>query len=105
MRTAQAHAKINWSLNILARRDDGYHELDMLMQSVSLHDTLEIEEAQDVFLTCDRADVPCDEKNLVMKAARALQAETGCSRGARIHLTKRIPSQAGLGGGSADCAK
>jgi len=104
--TVRANAKVNWALNLTGIRENGYHELDMLMQSVSLHDTLEIETAEDdaVVLTCDRADVPCDEKNLVMKAALALKKETGCRRGARMHLIKRIPSQAGLGGGSADCA-
>lgn len=99
-----AYAKINWALNVTGRRPNGYHELDMLMQTVSLCDTLHLEEDEALSLTCDREDVPCDERNLVLRAARALQQATGCTRGARIHLSKQIPSQAGLGGGSSDCA-
>ena len=100
----RAPAKINWTLNVTGVRPDGYHELDMLMQTVELHDTLELEEDERLTLTCDREDAPCDERNLVMRAARALQAACGCKRGARMRLAKRIPSQAGLGGGSSDCA-
>ena len=100
----RAPAKINWTLNVTGVRPDGYHELDMLMQTVELHDTLELEEDERLTLSCDREDAPCDERNLVMRAARALQAACGCKRGARMRLAKRIPSQAGLGGGSSDCA-
>ena len=100
----RAPAKVNWALNVTGVRENGYHELDMLMQTVELHDTLEIEEDEGLSLTCGREDVPCDERNLVMRAARALQAACGCEKGARMRLVKRIPSQAGLGGGSSDCA-
>ena len=100
----RAPAKVNWALNVTGVRENGYHELDMLMQTVELHDTLELEEDEGLSLTCDREDVPCDERNLVMRAARALQAACGCEKGARMRLVKRIPSQAGLGGGSSDCA-
>ena len=100
----RAPAKINWTLNVTGVRPDGYHELDMLMQTVELHDRLELEEDERLTLSCDREDAPCDERNLVMRAARALQAACGCKRGARMRLAKRIPSQAGLGGGSSDCA-
>lgn len=99
-----AYAKVNWALNVTGRRPNGYHELDMLMQTVSLCDTLALEEDEALSLTCDQADVPCDGRNMVLRAGRALQQATGCTRGARIHLEKRIPSQAGLGGGSSDCA-
>lgn len=99
-----APAKINWTLNVTGTRPDGYHELDMLMQTVELHDTLELAEDERLSLTCGREDVPCDERNLVMRAARALQAACGCEKGARMRLVKRIPAQAGLGGGSSDCA-
>ena len=98
-----AHAKINWALNIVGRRADGYHLLDMLMQAVELHDDLEIFPADGLRLTVNGA--PCrDEGNLVLRAARALNARAGAAHGAAIALTKRIPEQAGLGGGSADCA-
>ena len=100
----QAHAKINWALNITGRRADGYHELDMLMQSIALADLLTFELAESLTLTVDGA-VPGDvASNLVMRAARALNARTGKEHGARITLTKRVPVRAGLGGGSADCA-
>ena len=104
MITAQAYAKINWALDILATRENGYHEMDMLMQSVSLHDTLTFEEAEGIWLTTDGQPDPYGEKNLIVRAARLLQEETGCAKGARISLTKRLPARAGMGGGSADCA-
>lgn len=99
-----AYAKVNWALHVTGRRPNGYHELDMLMQTVSLCDTLELEPSEDLSLRCDRPDVPCGESNLILRAARALQQAAGCEKGARMRLTKRIPSQAGLGGGSSDCA-
>ena len=97
-----AHAKINWALNITGRRADGYHLLDMLMQTIDLHDTLEIEPADGLSLSVD--GVPAGEENLVMQAAMALNQRCGTRYGARMALTKRIPARAGLGGGSADCA-
>lgn len=100
--TFRAHAKINWALDITGRRADGYHLLNMVMQTVDLHDDLSIEPADGLALTVDGE--PAGEDNLVMRAARALLSHTGESRGARMALTKRVPAQAGLGGGSADCA-
>lgn len=100
----RAPAKVNWALNVTGVRENGYHELDMLMQTVELHDTLSVERDDEVTLTCDRAELSTGEDNLVMRAARALQRACGCRLGARMHLVKRIPSQAGLGGGSSDCA-
>lgn len=101
----QARAKINWTLDVLRRREDGYHELDMLLQSVELHDTLTLEEADTLELSIARGrPLRVDEKNLVIRAARTLQAETGIVRGARMALEKRIPIGAGMGGGSADAA-
>lgn len=99
---ARAHAKINWSLNITGRRENGYHELDMLMQSIDLCDTMTFSPADSLSLTVDGA--PAGEDNLVLRAARALNRFTGQQRGAAMTLEKRIPSRAGLGGGSADCA-
>ncbi len=100
--TFKARAKINWALDITGRRADGYHLLSMVMQSIDLHDDLLIEPADALDLTVDGE--PAGEDNLVMRAARALNAHTGENRGARMALVKRIPAQAGLGGGSADCA-
>ena len=101
----RANAKINWTLDTVGVRADGYHLLDMLMQSISLHDTLTMEPAEDVTFSADGATrVPQDEGNLALRAALALCRHTGTERGATIHLHKRIPSGAGLGGGSADAA-
>lgn len=114
----KARAKINWTLDILGRRADGYHQMDMLMQSVRLADTLWLEESDRLTLedagqgfrteTGDgeacAAPVPFDERNLAVKAARALQGAAGVKRGARMRLRKEIPSGAGMGGGSADAA-
>ena len=99
-----ARAKINWALRIVGRREDGFHELDMLMQSLELCDELALENARFLSLSVDGAKLPVGEKNLVVRAANALNDFTGQRNGARIRLTKRIPMRAGLGGGSADCA-
>ena len=103
MPTCHAYAKINWALNIVGRRPDGYHLLDMLMQTIDLSDALHIEPAEDLSLTAN--GVPAGEDNLILKAARALNRYTGVDHGARMALEKRIPARAGLGGGSADCAR
>lgn len=101
----QARAKINWTLDAVGKRPDGYHELDMLMQSVSLCDTLTMRPADTLTLMLEHgARVPDDGNNLVLRAARALQEAAGIARGAQITLAKRIPVAAGMGGGSADAA-
>lgn len=115
----KARAKINWTLDILGRREDGYHLMDMLMQSVELADEIVLEEADSLKLrsrasanattavTSQEAaaePVPFDERNLAYRAALALQQYTGCQKGAIITLQKNIPSGAGMGGGSADAA-
>ena len=102
MPTIQAHAKINWALNITGSRDDGYHLMDMLMQSIDLADDLTVEPAEGLALAVDGA--PAGEENLVLRAAMALNRFAGTSCGASMALTKRVPARAGLGGGSADCA-
>ncbi len=101
-----ACAKINWTLEILGRRADGYHDLSMVMQTISLHDTLDLEPAPDTSLTVTGggSDVPGDERNIALRAVRLMREVTGYPGGVRIRLEKRIPSQAGLGGGSADAA-
>ncbi len=101
MLKANAYAKLNWTLGIKGKRSDSYHELDMLMQSVSLCDVLTFENADELSLTVDGKYYPWDNKLLVCRADDAI------SQGrfhARITLDCRIPSMAGLGGGSADCA-
>ena len=98
----EAHAKINLTLEVLGLRPDGYHDLRSVVLPVSLHDDLDI--SPSVTLEVEMAgDVP-PEKNLVWKAAQTLRRATGCTQGARLVVTKRIPLGAGLGGGSADAA-
>lgn len=100
-----AHAKINLTLDVLSRRPDGYHEVEMIMQSIALHDTLEMEPApKDIVLTVSGLPVTANQDNLVLKAARLLQQQAGIETGAAIHLHKEIPVAAGLAGGSTDAA-
>jgi len=94
-----SYAKINWSLRIVRKREDGYHDIDTIFQTISLADTLTFERADRFALTCSDRTVPVDERNLVAKAARAL----GVDRVA-IHIEKRIPAGGGLGGGSSNAA-
>jgi 4-diphosphocytidyl-2-C-methyl-D-erythritol kinase len=102
----RAPAKVNLFLEVLARRPDGYHEIATLMVAVSLYDTLEFKEEPSgaIRLRCDDPVLTTGPDNLVWKAADLLRQRTGCARGADIRLAKRVPTAAGLGGGSSDCA-
>ncbi|MCL1846297.1 MAG: 4-(cytidine 5'-diphospho)-2-C-methyl-D-erythritol kinase [Defluviitaleaceae bacterium] len=103
----QAFAKINLFLDVVAKRSDGYHDIFSVMQSVSLSDEIELRRvggSRKVRLVCDEPTLPTDGRNLVVKAADALIRECGIFEGIDIFLTKRIPSGAGLAGGSSDCA-
>ena len=103
--TLKAYAKINLALEVLGKRPDGYHEVAMIMQSVSLHDTLILSlQETDITLICDRPELPCDHSNLAYRAAELLRREFGVTQGVQIELTKRIPLAAGLAGGSTDAA-
>ena len=104
--TLPAFAKINLSLRVLGKRLDGYHELDTVFQTISLHDTitLTVTDGPEIVLSCDDRSLPTDAGNLVYRAAQALQSRWAPDKGVRIHLGKRIPLQAGLGGGSSDGA-
>lgn len=97
-------AKINWLLRVLGKRQDGYHEIFTVFQTVSLHDTIYFEQSDDLILTCDGVSVPTDDRNLIIRAANALRLSIGIDRGVAIHLEKRIPSPGGLGGGSSNAA-
>jgi len=99
-----AAAKVNLALEVLGRRDDGYHEIATVMQAVDLSDRLVLEDADVLELRTTARDVPTDGTNLALRAARVLREVAGSSRGARITLEKRIPVAAGLGGGSTDAA-
>lgn len=102
--TVQAQAKINWALDILSRREDGYHEMDMLMQKIAMSDEIRFETARWTTLTVNGHLIANAGKNLIVRAANLLNEYMGEKRGVRITLSKRIPVRAGLGGGSADCA-
>ena len=106
MLTIEARAKINLTLDILGQRPDGYHEVEMLMQSVGLSDTITLKKAETegVFLTCSLPGLPVDEKNLAYRAARLFLDQYQLKEGVEIALEKRIPMAAGLAGGSADAA-
>jgi 4-diphosphocytidyl-2-C-methyl-D-erythritol kinase len=101
-----APAKVNLFLEILAKRADGYHEIETLMVTVSLNDELEFTEESSggIQLVCDLPELSTGPDNLIQKAAALLARRTGCARGARINLRKRIPTAAGLAGGSSDAA-
>ncbi len=95
-------AKINWTLQILGKRPDGYHEVVTVLQTISLHDelTFELRDDDQICLTCDDPDIPLDGSNLIVKAASALQS----GHGVDIHLVKKIPTKGGLGGASSNAA-
>ena len=103
MITVEAHAKVNLTLEVLARRDDGYHDIASIIQTIDLHDILTLEPAGNIVLECDSPDLQTSD-NLVVKAATLVKEATGYTGGVRIGLRKRIPVSAGLGGGSSDAA-
>lgn len=99
-----AYGKINLGLQVLGKRPDGYHEVDMILQSISLADTITFTPAPDFGLETDRPDLPCDDSNLMVKAAKAFARATGCAINYHLACTKRIFLAAGLAGGSTDAA-
>lgn len=104
---ATAPAKINLTLDILGKRPDGYHDVEMLMQSVSLADTVELSltDTEDITISCSDPAIPCDSRNIVYKIADEFFKNTGIKNtGVNIHIEKVIPCEAGLAGGSADGA-
>ncbi len=105
--TLKAYAKINLMLDILSRLENGYHDLYMIMQSVSLHDVVTVEktDTKDIKITCDVPSIPTDEKNIAYKAAKAFFDYTKIENtGVAIDIKKNIPHAAGLAGGSTDGA-
>jgi 4-diphosphocytidyl-2-C-methyl-D-erythritol kinase len=98
-------AKVNLYLRVVGRRPDGYHDLVTVMQPLTLADVLTVSlGGEGISLSCDRPELPLGEENLVWRAARRFQQETGFPQGVRLSLAKRIPVAAGLGGGSSDAA-
>ncbi len=102
MLTLKAPAKINWFLNVLGRREDGFHDIESLIQKISLYDVLKISLSEELTLTAD-GGIP-EKENLVYKAASLLKSTYSVEEGAHLELHKNIPVGAGLGGGSSDAA-
>jgi 4-diphosphocytidyl-2-C-methyl-D-erythritol kinase len=102
--TVGAPAKINLGLRVLERRTDGFHEIETVLVAVTWSDKITIEVASGLELTCSVPDLPTDERNLCLRAARLLSERLRPPTGARIHLEKRLPWGAGLGSGSSDAA-
>jgi len=100
----KSFAKINWMLRVLGKREDGFHEICTVFQTVSVHDTLHFEEADEIALSCDDPKIPADDRNLIVRSAHTLREKTNTKQGAAIHLGKRIPAPGGLGGGSSNAA-
>lgn len=107
MITVKAYAKINLAIDVLDKREDGYHNIDIVTLPLELHDLIEIElfpKKYGTYLTCDDSSIICDESNLVYKAYRLMKKTYNLDSGVRIKIYKNIPVEAGLGGGSADAA-
>ena len=104
--SVRSPAKINWSLRVVGRRADGFHEIESLVSAVTLYDELAFTGVADsvIELVCDGSDLPTDERNLVVQAATLLAGATGCQRGMSCRSRKRIPVGGGLGGGSSNAA-
>lgn len=102
----RAFAKINLALDVVSERDDGYHELKMIMAPITLHDliTIEVTDKPGIILTTNSARIPTDERNIMYKVAQAVIDQYHITKGIKMHCMKHIPSQAGLAGGSADGA-
>jgi 4-diphosphocytidyl-2-C-methyl-D-erythritol kinase len=99
-----AFAKINLSLRVLGRRKDGFHNICTTLQTISLCDFLTFQPSDEIVLTADVPEIPVDEKNLIVQAAKALRERFDIKSGAKICLEKRIPAPGGLGGGSSNAA-
>ena len=107
MVTVKAYAKINLALNVFDRREDGYHDVDMVMLPLELHDIIELDtlpNGYESYITCDDTSLPTDESNLSYRAFLKLREQFNITKNFMIHVYKRIPISAGLGGGSADAA-
>ena len=102
----RAFAKINLALDVVSERDDGYHELKMIMAPITLHDliTIEVTDKPGIILTTNSSRVPTDERNIMYKVAQAVMEKYKITKGIKMYCMKHIPSQAGLAGGSADGA-
>ncbi|MEW6623739.1 MAG: 4-(cytidine 5'-diphospho)-2-C-methyl-D-erythritol kinase [Bacillota bacterium] len=100
----KTYAKINLCLDIISKRPDGYHDLKTIMQSLDLCDQVELAKDSGITVACDHPQVPEGPENIAYKAAELLFRTAGLSLGARIHIRKKIPFEAGLAGGSSNAA-
>ena len=102
----RAFAKINLGLDVIRRREDGYHDVRMIMQTIQMYDQLEMEKkgSKGIALTTNLSYIPVNENNLVYKAAKLLMDQYQIQEGVSIHLNKFIPVAAGMAGGSSDAA-
>ena len=101
----KAYAKINISLDVVGKREDGYHLLEMIMQTIDLYDIVEVKKVKNgIQLECDKYYVPTDERNIAYKAAMIFKEHFGIDEGVYINIKKNIPVSAGLAGGSTDGA-
>ena len=101
----EAHAKINLALDVVRRREDGYHDLEMVMSPIGLHDLLYIDVIPEgIEITSNHHFMPTDERNIMYKVVSLMQQRFHLTKGVKIHIYKHIPMQAGLAGGSADGA-
>jgi len=104
--TVRAHAKINLTLDVLYKRADGFHQVEMIMQAIELADILQLEEkvSGDISITSNMVHLPCDHRNLAYQAAMLIKNTCQVKKGVHIFLEKKIPMSAGLAGGSTDAA-
>lgn len=106
--TLKAYAKVNLSLDVLRRREDGYHDVKMIMQNLDIYDelTFSMEESdkQIISMTTNKENIPTDERNLVYKAIKLMMDEFNINANINVKLIKNIPIEAGMAGGSTDCA-
>lgn len=100
----KANAKINLCLDVVHRLENGYHEMDMIMVPIALHDTLYITKSEADVLVCENSSMPMDEHNTIIKARKLMQEVFQLQQCFRIEVVKRIPMEAGMAGGSADAA-
>lgn len=101
----KAYAKVNISLDVIGKRQDGYHLLEMIMQTIDLYDIVEVEKAdKGIEVTCNKSYVPTDERNLAYKAADLFLRKFNIQSGVKINIIKNIPVSAGMAGGSTNAA-
>lgn len=100
----KAYAKINLGLRILRKREDGYHDIETIFHRINLFDVIEFNASENISIECDNPEIPIDDHNLCIRAARLLQTRFDINEGVHIKLQKNIPIGAGLGGGSSDAA-